>query len=452
VGVDIEVVVKDLDAIKSKVGISEAEVHEFDNLQKDYAQKYDAACRDVTARPPRMNQAEYTCLRRNMDTVLDSIRAFVQAIEAAKSIADPSAQKEIIFRALDDMRTAYNAKYRAGCTSAMSVEPKSLTFDDSIPQRSVEVTNFGNNDFTFSVMDLPECFVFKADRLTLPRGEFTSVRIFRTIIPPPANGAVSFHVRNNLQDDEVVKIVLDGVNASLYENWGKELQSAMVVGHKEPTAEDAVRIVERSLPAEMAPADRDAFRYYFAAGVLTRIGKNAEARRALDVAIGKDPSLERQPATLMLRGVALYHEGKPDGALRAFADARQLAGPSDSEAKSAADLFTGAILLNRGDRAAASQHLSNSSVQKQVALSPDLLKFAEHEFKTPDLATAIKGGSNAANPRRNAVPDDQGNTRPPASSSKEGSSRSSTPHPRAQEPSRPTPAPQPRTDKPTPPY
>jgi len=388
VGVDIEVPVNDLKTAKAKLGITDAEVRDFDALLKDYAIKYDTACQDFRA--GRMSLGEYTCRRQNMDRVLDAIRSFVQAIEAAKGIADASAQKAIILGALDALRVASKANYRTGCASAMNVSPKKLTFSDSIPERSIQVSNFGNNEFSFSVVGLPESFSPKPDTGTLQRAATASVSIIRTLIPPPTNQPVRFHVRTSLLDDEEVEIVLDARNAALYDTWGKDVRSLSLAENREPTVEDAVKVVEHSLPAEITATNRDALRYFFAAGVLTQIGKNAEARQALDTAMAKDPSLERQSATLMLRGVVLYREGHSDGALRAFAAAKQFAGPEDTETKPVADLFSGAVLLSRGDGNAAAQHLSDGSVLKHVERNPDLLTFTERVFKTPNLAATVR--------------------------------------------------------------
>lgn len=99
---DLDAQVKDLDAVKGRLGISDSMVRDYDNLMKDYALKYDSACQDFNA--GRMSQGEYTCLRKNMNTVLDSIREFVQAVEAAKSLSDAAAQKSVTLKAFDTMQ------------------------------------------------------------------------------------------------------------------------------------------------------------------------------------------------------------------------------------------------------------------------------------------------------------------------------------------------------------
>src|SRR3954449_4249133 len=100
VGVELDAQVQGLEAIKSKVGISDGQVRDYDTLLKDYALKYDTACRDMRA--GAMSQGEYTCLRRNMNAALDQVRRFTTAVETAKSMTDATMQKQIILRALDD--------------------------------------------------------------------------------------------------------------------------------------------------------------------------------------------------------------------------------------------------------------------------------------------------------------------------------------------------------------
>lgn len=125
-GVGLEAAVRDLNAVKVKVGVSDAQVREFDSLMIEYALKYNAACRDFRAN--RMTSDEYACVRRNMDQVLDDVRRLLQAIKAAEAVSDASAQKEIISKSLDDMQAASRAQYRSGCTSAMNVSSSVRTF------------------------------------------------------------------------------------------------------------------------------------------------------------------------------------------------------------------------------------------------------------------------------------------------------------------------------------
>src|SRR5262249_28106324 len=101
VGVDIDVAVGDLDAIKSKVGITDQQTRDFDALLRDFAAKYDTDCMDYTK--GRMNQAEYVCRRGKMEKTLDQVRLFLQKVQAAKALADVGAQRDIILRALDDL-------------------------------------------------------------------------------------------------------------------------------------------------------------------------------------------------------------------------------------------------------------------------------------------------------------------------------------------------------------
>jgi hypothetical protein len=155
-GIELETQVHDVDAVKGKLGITDEQVHEYDTLLKDYALKYDTACQDF--RGKRISQAEYTCRRQNMDRTLNELRQFLEAIEAAKTIADPDTQKQAVLKIFDDLRASSKAQYRNGCASAVDINPKQLTFTGLVPERSIQITNRGNNDVTFSVDGLPEAF------------------------------------------------------------------------------------------------------------------------------------------------------------------------------------------------------------------------------------------------------------------------------------------------------
>ena len=120
-GVDLEAQVHDVDAVKGKLGITDAQVREYDTLLKDYALKYDTGCQDFRAQ--RISQAEYTCRRQNMDRILDELRQFSEAIQAAKTVADPTTQKQVVLKIFDDLRASSQAQYRTGCASAVDINP-----------------------------------------------------------------------------------------------------------------------------------------------------------------------------------------------------------------------------------------------------------------------------------------------------------------------------------------
>src|SRR6266404_4085896 len=80
-GIDLDAGVSVVQAIKGKVGISDDQMRDFDDLGKDLAEKYDMLCKDHQQK--RVNDATYLCRRKNMDQVLDSLRSFLIKTKAA---------------------------------------------------------------------------------------------------------------------------------------------------------------------------------------------------------------------------------------------------------------------------------------------------------------------------------------------------------------------------------
>jgi tetratricopeptide (TPR) repeat protein len=384
-GVELDAEIQNLNAVKGKLGITDAQVHEYDALLKDYALKYDSVCQD--SRAGRISQAEYTCRRRNMDNVLDDLRRFSVAIEQSKNVTDPAAQKEVVLRALDDLRANSKSQYRTGCTSAMDVNPKKLAFTGLIPERSIQVTNRGNNDLVFSVDGAPEAFDPRPPSGPLLRGTTVSISFVRTIFPLPKDQPIRLHVRTNLLDDEVIELTADAENAQLYSRLAEQVAS--VARNRTPTLNDALAVVESSLPQNIS-GDRESLKDYLAAGVLIDIGNNRGAQQALDAAITKEPSIAKQPTTAVLHGVIADKRNDPNQALRYFSTAKRLAQPTDTNVESIADLFSAAIQLRRGNQSAASAHLSNPAVHERLQRNPGSLAYAEHQFHSPALATELK--------------------------------------------------------------
>ena len=389
IGVELETEIQSVSTVKGKVGITDAQVREFDTLMKDYALKYDTACQDFLKK--RISDAEYTCRRQNMDRVLDDLRQFHLALEQAKTVADPSAQKEVVFKALDILRLSSQAQYRTGCTSAVDVNPRSLTYAGLIPERSILVTNRGNNNLFFSVDGLPEAFHPYPPGGSLPRGVTLTVSILRTLFPVPESRPIRFHVRTNLQDDVEIEITTDSENTQLYQRLGNQVIDAARKANRQPTPADAFKVVGDLLP-EGTSANRGVLIDYVAAGIFSQMGRNAEAQHALDAAIHKDPSLGQQAPTLMLYGIIADQQDKPDRALEYFATAKNHSAPTDSKFKALSDLFSAAIQLRRGYRPSAMAYLSNPAVMEQIQRDPNLLNFAEKQFRSTQLGVeAAKG-------------------------------------------------------------
>ena len=380
VGVGLETQVQDLNAVKGKLGISDSMVRDYDTLMKDYALKYDAACQDVRAVPPRMTQGEYTCLRRNMDNVLTSIRSFNQGVEAAKSLSDVAAQKEVALRAFDQLQKASATNYRLGCASSMNVNPKTIAFVGDAIVNYVEVTNGGNNDFIFSVDGVPPAFRYRPPSGKLSPGGTAEIVIERSFAPVPPTQPIKFLIRTNLNDEQEVAITVDSENMKVWENLGVAVR---IKNQPEPgyikfedVVDDALQVVNASVKdSRVSEADK----YLLASTILLYMHNNSAANAALKIALGKDDSLREQPSTLLLSGILANRDRQPNKALTYFAKAKNVA-PSNDDARSLSDLFSGTIELNQGKHASANYFFDEDDVRKQVHENPSLPSFSAQEF------------------------------------------------------------------------
>ena len=399
-GIDIEAGLSDVKAIKGKVGISDDQVRDYDDLGKDLAEKYDMLCQDHKHK--RVNNAEYSCRRKNMDEILNSLRSFLVKTKAAAGLADPSAQKEVVLQALSDLEDLEKRGYGAGCTSSMNVSPKTLSFLDHISEHSVQISNSGNNDFTYSVVDLPRGFLPQPSSGSVTVGQTVTVAIVRTAEPIPNDSPVSFRLRDNFTDEVPVELSFDEQNAALYEVLAENLKSLSAQQNRAPTVEDALKVVDDSV-AMSSPwksvQDSDSLRYFLAAGVLSRAGNMAAAHAALDTATTKNPALDNQPATHILRGIVLKGENRPDEAIENFSRANSLAVGSKTQKETAAitGLLSGAIAEGQG-KPEATTWLGKKEVQNGVKNNPGILDFAAKSVKTPSpqLKKAIAKASTAA--------------------------------------------------------
>ncbi len=394
IGIDLEVAVSEVQSVKGKIGVSDDQVRDFDTLMRDFALKYDAACSDF--RHKRMNQGEYSCRRKNMDDTLDKVRFFLEKVKAAKSLSDPSTQREIVLKAFNDLEEATKHGYSAGCASTMNVAPRKLIFEDHAAEHSVQISNSGNNDISFSVADVPRGFISQPTSGAVSVGQTVSVAVFRTYVPVTDHPPITFHLRDNFQDDVLVEIQLDQQNASLYSDLAGKLQSVSSSQNRPPTVDDALKIVDESLPGPTnsfgsSIQNLDSMRYFLAAGVLSRAGRASEAHEALDTATAKNPALANEPSALILRGVVVNREGRPEEALKDFAKANDEASgsKSDKDTRALTDLLSGGIAY-KSSKSDADIWLSKKETQDSVKRNPEMLKFAADELKVKDLDKAVQ--------------------------------------------------------------
>ncbi len=393
IGVDIEVATKDVDAIKGKVGITDEQTRQFDTLMTDFALKYDANCNDY--RQGRMNQAEYLCRRNNMDKALDQLRVFVQKVEAAKAASDPAAQRDILLNALDDLEKSRKSEYRAGCTSAMLVDPLQIPFHGQTALQAVQVTNSGNNPLIFTVATLPIGFIAVPKTGQLAPGTLAAVIVYRTVEPVTSGLTYTFHIVSNFQDDISVQLTLDPQNASLYKTLGDEARSLAAASKPNAnvvvTLADALTVVDQTVKKAGnagPPQGLEAIRYLLAAGVLAESGSPVEAQHALDTAALKDPSLAKEPTTLVLRGVVANQQGDSNRAFQAFAEASRSTPREDSERKAVSDLYAGAVAL-KTDPKAAVDIFGKPDLVKSVQRDPGLVTLVGEQVGVPNLGKAM---------------------------------------------------------------
>ncbi len=399
-GIDLEAGLSDVNAIKGKVGISDDQVRDFDELGKDLAEKYDMLCQDHKYK--HVNDATYLCRRNNMDQTLDSLRSFLVKTKAAAGLADPSAQKEVILKALGELEDLEKKGYGAGCVSSMSVSPKALPFMGHTSERSVQISNSGNNEFHYTVEDLPRGFLPQPSSGTIPISQTVTVAIVRTAEPIPNNSPVSFQLTNNFKEHVPVELDFDPQNAALYEALAETLKSRTAGQNHPPTVEDALKVVDDSIGTSTtwkSVQNVDSLRYFLAASVLSRVGNMEAAHTALDTAMTKNPALDKQPATHILRGIVLKSENKPDEAIENFSKANSLAAGSKTQTETAAitGLLSGAVAESQGKPDAATW-LGNKDVQDAVRNNPKILDFAASSVKTPSpqLKKAVEKASMTA--------------------------------------------------------
>lgn len=291
---DLQATVNNLDLVKAKVGVTAAQVQEVDAILRDYAFRYAGSCRDHEA--GRISTGEYACKRDNMDRALATARSLAITLAEVKNIPDAGAQRDVVLKDLTIIQQLAASDFAAGCGSALAVTPVTITFEDTFPERTFEVTNSGNRAAAYSVTDLPEAFVAVRSSGTVAAGSGAVVSIKRTPFAPPPSPVV-FHVTDNAGSRVPMTITFDARNAALYQELGAAVKSALPAGTA-ATLGDALAVVSERLPQ----ITDEGTRYFFAAGILQEAGSPAEAGKAVTEVSRRNEALFQAPVTQKLSG------------------------------------------------------------------------------------------------------------------------------------------------------
>jgi hypothetical protein len=392
---DIDATVKKIELAKVKLNITGGQLQEVDSYLKDYGFKYAAACRDNERKV--LSDAEYNCRRDNMDKALDNLRAMSPALDAIENVQDATIQKEIVLKYLEIFTNLAKTGYSEGCGSVLSVQPKSLSFEDHYPERSIQVTNGGNRDSSYYVAELPEAFAPAPTSGEVKQGGTITVSIRRAAFPVQPGARIVFYVRDSFGNKVPVEIQVAKENAELYSSLAAKVIEEASRRHRRPTVEDAIGVIDKGMAQHV---DDPANRYFFAAGVLKEAGSFGQASRAMDLMAEADGFLPRDTSTELLSGVVKYKEGKTDQALASFDAARDIAEKTrDHRAQATSNLFAGTLLWSKGSKEPAATYWCTPKVNQKEACGPGVLEYAqrnpaltgylEKEFDVNDLVPAI---------------------------------------------------------------
>ena len=255
------------------------------------------------------------------------------------------------------------------------MNPKAISFTGDALDSYVEITNGGNNDFTFSVDGLPAAFRPHPPSGKLSVSGTAALVIERSFGPLPPTQPIKFLVRTNLNDEQEVAITVDAENAKVWQRLGSKLKiptNAVGVG----ALDKAVHVISDSTSFRVSASDK----YVLASTLLLYMGESETAKTALASATKRDPSLRNDPSVLFLNGIVANREQQPETALTYFAKAKESTAPNDKSAQSIFDLASGIINFNLGNRDAADSYLKTYDLQKQVWENPLLPDFGAREF------------------------------------------------------------------------
>lgn len=381
--VDVAATVAGLDLLQTKIGVSAGQVRELDQILEDYTVNYAAACRDNDAK--KISDAEYNCRRDNMDRVLATTRSLGLTLDAAKTIADPASQKDIVLKNVELIKDLAQDGFSKGCGSALTVSPALLRFEGPVTERILQVANAGNRDITYTVTDLPEAFVAIELSSQIPFGHApVVVGIKRAPFPVMVNSPVVFYVKDNYNNKVAVQLIVDAANAQLYQRLADATIKAMAPGHASPTLEDALASVATSFPEVKDVAAQT----FLAAGALKEAGNFAEANRALHALSSQNQPLYQAPSTQLLAGIVDFQRDERDLALGHFISAGATPGAGEG-AETASKLAAGALWLSKGNPEAAQKFLSDPDVRSRVVGDKNFSTYVAHEFKLPGLTKAV---------------------------------------------------------------
>jgi outer membrane protein OmpA-like peptidoglycan-associated protein len=351
---------------------------------KDFATKYDAVCMDFKG--GRISKSEYTCRGNNMDQVLDKLRFFVSKVQAAKLLTDPSTQRDVVLKALDDPEASSKGGYSTGCSSSMGVDPKRIKFTGAIVVLVLQVSNFGPNLLIVTVQDVPAGLHADPKTETIEPSKTVNFAIYRLLMPSSTEKPLVLHLIDNFQDDIAVEVEIDGDNTSVYEGLAKQARRASREQNRAPTIDDALTVANDSLNKARAQdvKNRESVGYVLAAGILSQMDLSPAAKEALQFAAAQYPAMVDDPSILLLDGVISSQAGDYQNALRKFSMAKDHSAPGQRSYQNLSDIFT-AVVISKTDKQKAKSILETPTIRKSLEDNPGYVSYVETAFKVPDI-------------------------------------------------------------------
>lgn len=291
IGVDLGATIAGKDLIKTNVGLSDAESRDFDSILNDYAAVYETSCRQHQQKV--INDAEYACRSRKMQDALNAIRNLQVALESAAKL-DPAAQKEAAQKALDTFRALPRSSDLSSCGPNLSVDPDQITFRSSETEHVIHVSNGGNASTNFTVTGGGDAIHIDPTAGALATASPVPVELIRMRTEVDPAVPMVIQITDSQGNNKKVTITIAADNAHVFDELTNQVVAAAGKQNRAPTLEDVRDVLSLTHSITGTAGTNGAASDIVAAQVLVQAGQRTAAQKAVEAAVIKSPTLNKE--------------------------------------------------------------------------------------------------------------------------------------------------------------
>jgi hypothetical protein len=299
-------------------GLSTQEQSKLEDIQTDFALEFEALCKDRASGVYQGKDRLYDCRRNNVNHALESLRQLRLVLSAVNTNGGAQAQRDAVDRLIDGYFRAVKDGFSDGCTAAhLELDRNEMAFSETDTEKSLDVTNAGEETVTWWVQDTPAGFLCQpsgSDQLS-PKAHHPLI-VYR-LAGRLEGTSFAFHVMDDWKEEQAIAIKFKNAKAAAANPYGP-WERTLAVTLAENMSPERQQKASFDFVSGKVPEAAPSVRYLLTTNLLQELGYRQAAVLNLEVAARREPGIEDSPSfELEAQGLQFPSAGRTEAKSRA---------------------------------------------------------------------------------------------------------------------------------------